>query len=202
LFGVYLAGGARNSSRVGELDEEMVYESRVGDVFSLGATSWRIEEITHDRVTVSPAPGRAGRLPFWKGDTLGRPMELGAAVGAFVREVASTDDATARERGARAGLDEWATDNLLTYLREQHAATGQVPDDTTIVVERFRDELGDWRVCILSPFGARVHAPWALALAARLRDGLGLEVNSIWSDDGIAIHLPDADTPPPARNTP
>ncbi|NED93767.1 ATP-dependent helicase [Phytoactinopolyspora alkaliphila] len=201
LFGVYLAGGARNSSRVGELDEEMVYESRVGDVFSLGATSWRIEEITHDRVTVSPAPGRAGRLPFWKGDTLGRPMELGAAVGAFVREVASADDAAARERGAQAGLDEWATDNLLSYLREQRAATGQIPDDTTIVVERFRDELGDWRLVVHSPFGAQVHAPWALALDARLRERYGVDVQAVYADDGIILRIPDTFTSADAEPT-
>src|SRR5690606_34142377 len=145
-------------------DEEMVYESRVGDVFSLGATSWRIEDITHDRVLVSPAPGQPGRLPFWHGDTLGRPAELGAAVGAFVRELGGLDETAACERARSAGLDDWAIDNLLAYLAEQREATTHVPDDRTIVIERFRDELGDWRLVVHSPYGARVHAPWALAI--------------------------------------
>ncbi|WP_222851510.1 ATP-dependent helicase, partial [Phytoactinopolyspora mesophila] len=193
LFGVYLAGAdtRRTNSRVGELDEEMVYESRVGDVFSLGATSWRIEEITHDRVIVSPAPGHAGRLPFWKGDTLGRPAELGAAVGAFVREIAAADEPDARQRATHAGLDEWATDNLLEYVHEQRAATGQVPDDQTILVERFRDELGDWRLVVHSPYGAQVHAPWALALGARLRERYGVDVQAVYADDGVVLRIPD-----------
>ncbi|WP_129666553.1 DNA glycosylase AlkZ-like family protein, partial [Phytoactinopolyspora endophytica] len=193
LYGVFLAGQdtRKNSARVGELDEEMVYESRVGDVFSLGATSWRIEEITHDRVVVSPAPGRPGRLPFWKGDQLGRPVELGAAVGAFVREVSGADDADARTRAEEAGLDQWATDNLLSYLADQGSATGHVPDDQTIVVERFRDELGDWRLVVHSPYGAQVHAPWALALSARLRERYGADVQAVHADDGIVLRIPD-----------
>jgi ATP-dependent Lhr-like helicase len=190
LFGVFLAGSER-AARVGELDEEMVYESRVGDVFALGATSWRIEEITHDRVLVSPAPGQPGRLPFWKGDILGRPSELGQAVGAFVREIAALDDEAARRRAADAGLDEWATDNLLGYLREQRQATGHIPDDQTLVVERFRDELGDWRLIVHSPYGARVHAPWALAIGARLRERYGVDVQAAHADDGIVLRIPD-----------
>jgi ATP-dependent helicase Lhr and Lhr-like helicase len=193
LFGVYLVSGGGGGARVGELDEEMVYESRVGDVFTLGSTSWRIEDITHDRVLVSPAPGQPGRLPFWKGDALGRPAELGAALGAFVREVASRPDASARERLSEAGLDEASTDNLLRYLHEQRAATGHVPDDRTIVLERFRDELGDWRVVLHSPFGAQVHAPWALALAGRLRERYGVDVQAMHADDGIVVRLPDMD---------
>ncbi|HJU98602.1 MAG TPA: hypothetical protein VJ644_11555, partial [Jiangellaceae bacterium] len=178
-------------ARVGELDEEMVYESRVGDVFALGATSWRIEDITHDRVIVSPAPGQPGRLPFWKGDALGRPAELGAAVGAFVREVSASDDDAARERASAAGLDEWASDNLIRYLREQREAAGHVPDDRTLLVERFRDELGDWRLVVHSPFGAQVHAPWALAIGARLRERYGVDVQAAHADDGIVLRIPD-----------
>ncbi|WP_026875590.1 ATP-dependent helicase [Jiangella gansuensis] len=193
LFGVFLVGSdpRKGGARVGELDEEMVYESRVGDVFALGATSWRIEDITHDRVLVSPAPGQPGKLPFWHGDTLGRPAELGAALGAFVREIDRLPDAKARERAARAGLDEWAVDNLLAYIREQRAATGHVPDDRTLVVERFRDELGDWRLILHSPFGARVHAPWALAIGARLRERYGVDVQAAHADDGIVLRIPD-----------
>ncbi|MGH8824508.1 MAG: ATP-dependent helicase [Jiangellaceae bacterium] len=190
LFGVFLAGSER-AARVGELDEEMVYESRVGDVFALGATSWRIEDITHDRVIVSPAPGQPGRLPFWKGDALGRPAELGEAVGRFVREISALPDDAARDRAAVAGLDEWATGNLLAYLREQREATGHVPDDRTLLVERFRDELGDWRLIVHSPFGAQVHAPWALAVGARLRERYGVDVQAAHADDGIVLRIPD-----------
>ena len=191
LFGVFLAGAETPGRRVGELDEEMVYESRVGDVFALGTTSWRIEDITHDRVLVTPAPGVPARLPFWKGDSLGRPAELGAAVGRFVGEVARLAPKPARERVRAAGLDEWATDNLLGYLNEQREATGHVPDDRTLLVERFRDELGDWRVVIHSPYGAPVHSPWALAVAARLREAYGLDVQAMPADDGIVLRLPD-----------
>jgi ATP-dependent Lhr-like helicase len=195
LFGVYLVEGG---GRVGELDEEMVYEARAGQTFLLGASTWRIEEITRDRVHVSPAPGIPGAVPFWKGEGVGRPYELGEAIGRTARELVALADEPARQRLVeRNALDERAAENLLTFLREQEAATGVLPSDRTIVVERFRDEIGDWRLCVLTPFGGRVHAPWALALAARLRESLGLEVNSIWSDDGIALHLPEADTPPP-----
>jgi ATP-dependent helicase Lhr and Lhr-like helicase len=194
LYGVFLAGAqdsSRAGRRVGELDEEMVYESRVGDVFTLGTTSWRIEDITHDQVLVTPAPGQPGKLPFWHGDALGRPAELGRAVGAFVREVAALGPQDARARVAAAGLDEWAADNLLAYLNEQRQATGHLPDDRTIVVERFRDEIGDWRVVVHSPFGAQVHAPWALAMAARLRERFGVDVQAMHADDGIVLRLPD-----------
>ncbi len=191
LYAVFLATGEGPGRRVGELDEEMVYESRVGDLFTLGTSTWRIEDITHDRVLVTPAPGLPGRLPFWKGDTQGRPAELGRAVGAFVREVEALSPAAARERVRAAGLDDWAADNLLTYLREQREATGHVPDDRTIVVERFRDELGDWRIAVLSPFGAQVHAPWALAVSARMRDRFGVDVQAMHGDDGIVLRLPD-----------
>ncbi|WP_183091523.1 ATP-dependent helicase [Streptomyces radicis] len=195
LFGVFLAGAdpRKGGGRVGELDEEMVYESRVGDVFTLGTTSWRIEDITRDRVLVTPAPGIAGRLPFWKGDQLGRPLELGRALGAFLREIGGLDDGAARERLASAGLDAWAVDNVLAYLGEQRQACGHVPDDRTIVVERFRDELGDWRVVVHSPFGAQVHAPWALALGARIGERFGLDAQVMHADDGIVLRLPDAD---------
>ncbi|MEU3569282.1 ATP-dependent helicase [Kitasatospora sp. NPDC036755] len=201
LFGVFIAGSAasdpktakKGGGRVGELDEEMVYESRVGDVFTLGTTSWRIEEITHDKVLVTPAPGVPGRLPFWKGDTLGRPLELGRALGAFTRELSALGPEAATERLKRAGLDDWAAANLLDYLAEQRAACGHLPDDRTIVVERFRDELGDWRIVVHSPFGAQVHAPWALALGARLREKHGLDPQVMHADDGIVLRLPDAD---------
>ncbi|HEY2763124.1 MAG TPA: DEAD/DEAH box helicase, partial [Pseudonocardiaceae bacterium] len=170
LFTVMTPGGADGAgSRVGELDEEMVYESRVGDTFLLGSSAWRIEDITRDRVIAVPAPGEPARMPFWKGDAPGRPLELGRALGAFVRELSSAPVAAAVERARGAGLDEWATANLLTYLREQREAAGHVPDDRTVLVERFRDELGDWRMVVHSPFGAQVNGPWALAVGARLR---------------------------------
>ncbi|ADG74439.1 DEAD/H associated domain protein [Cellulomonas flavigena DSM 20109] len=207
LFGVFLAGDAgtsdvpadaertggrvRGGKRVGELDEEMVYESRVGDTFTLGSSTWRIEDITPDRVLVTPAPGVPGRLPFWKGDAPGRPAELGRALGAWVRELAALPDDGARERAEQAGLDPWAADNLLAYLRDQQEATGQVPSDRVVVVERFRDELGDWRIVLHSPYGARVHAPWALVLAARLRERYGVDAAAMHADDGIVLRLPD-----------
>ncbi|CRK55739.1 Probable ATP-dependent helicase lhr [Alloactinosynnema sp. L-07] len=178
-------------SRVGELDEEMVYESRVGDTFLLGTSSWRVQDITHDRVIVTPAPGEAARMPFWKGDAPGRPLELGRALGGFVRELSSMDTQAARERAAAAGLDEWAIDNLMAYLGEQREATRHVPDDRTILVERFRDELGDWRLVVHSPFGAQVNAPWALAIGARLRERRGVDAQIAHGDDGIVIRLPD-----------
>ncbi len=195
LFGVFLAGAdpKKGGGRVGELDEEMVYESRVGDVFTLGTTSWRIEDITRDRVLVSPAPGVPGRLPFWKGDQLGRPLELGRALGAFLREIGALTPEAARARLLAAGLDAWAADNVTAYLDEQRRACGHVPDDRTIVVERFRDELGDWRVVVHSPFGAQVHAPWALALGARLSERYGMDAQVMHADDGIVLRLPDAD---------
>lgn len=195
LFGVFLAGAdpKKGGGRVGELDEEMVYESRVGDVFTLGTTSWRIEDITRDRVLVSPAPGVPGRLPFWKGDQLGRPLELGRALGAFLREVGGLPAEDARLRLLAAGLDAWAADNILAYLDEQRRACGHVPDDRTVLVERFRDELGDWRVVVHSPFGAQVHAPWALALSARLAERYGMDAQVMHADDGIVLRLPDAD---------
>ncbi|RFU84498.1 ATP-dependent helicase [Streptomyces triticagri] len=195
MFGVFLAGSdpRKGGGRVGELDEEMVYESRVGDVFTLGTSSWRIEDITRDRVLVSPAPGVPGRLPFWKGDQLGRPLELGRALGAFLRELGGMDDAPARARLTAAGLDTWAVDNVLGYLTEQREACGHIPDDRTIVVERFRDELGDWRVVVHSPFGAQVHAPWALAIGARLTERFGMDAQVMHADDGLVLRLPDAD---------
>ncbi|HYB15629.1 MAG TPA: ATP-dependent helicase [Streptosporangiaceae bacterium] len=200
LFGVFLASdNSRQPRRVGELDEEMVYESRVGDVFVLGASSWRIEDITPDRVLVTPAPGQPGRLPFWHGDTPGRPAELGRAIGAACRELAAGSEADAIAKLGRAGLDELAARNLTRYLADQRAATGYVPDDRTLVVERFRDELGDWRVVLHSPYGDRVHAPWALAIAARLRERYGaMDVQALHTDDGIIIRVPDSDEPPPS----
>ena len=191
LYAVTLPDGRR----VGELDEEMVYEARPGQTFLLGATTWRIEEIGRDRVIVTPAPGLPGAVPFWKGDTLGRPRELGEAIGAFARW-AVDQPAEVLERDY--DLDERAARNLIEFLAEQQQATGVIPSDRTIVVERFRDEIGDWRLCVLSPYGGRVHAAWSLALSARIRDQLGLESDAIYSDDGIIIHLPDAEEPPGA----
>ncbi len=199
LFGVHLVADAsgKGGGRVGELDEEMVYEARQGQTFMLGASTWRIEEITRDRVLVSPAPGVPGAVPFWKGEGVGRPYELGARIGKASRELVALPDGKAIDVLRNDySLDERAATNLLSFLREQERATGTVPSDRTIVVERFRDEIGDWRVCILTPFGGRVHAPWGMALAARLRDSIGLDVQSIWSDDGIALHLPEADATP------
>jgi ATP-dependent Lhr-like helicase len=192
LYGVHLPDGRR----VGELDEEMVYEARPGQTFLLGASTWRIEEITRDRVIVTPAPGAPGAVPFWKGDGVGRPKELGEAIGAFVRE---SVDREPSELAGEYDLDERAARNLVAFLREQRDATRVVPSDRTIVIERFRDEIGDWRLCVLSPYGGRLHAAWALALSARIRDEFGLESDAIWSDDGIIVHLPDADEAPAAE---
>ena len=189
LFGVFLPDG----TRVGELDEEMVYESRPGETFVLGASTWRIEDITFERVTVSPAPGQPGKMPFWHGDRPGRPLELGRALGAFVREIRDLDDAAATERlMTHYNLDAFAAGNLQQYLAEQVEATGAVPDDRTVVVERFQDEIGDWRICILSPFGTPVHAPWAMAIERRLMDRYDIPVESMWGDDGIVIRLPES----------
>jgi ATP-dependent Lhr-like helicase len=199
LFTVYLATDNDKPSRVGELDEEMVYESRPGDVISLGATSWRIVEITHDRVMVLPAPGQPARLPFWRGDGIGRPPELGAAVGAFTGELAGLGADAFAERCAAMGFNDYATDNLKRLLDDQREATGTVPTDTTFVVERFRDELGDWRVILHSPYGLRVHGPLALAVARRLRERYGIDEKPTASDDGIIVRLPDTeDTAPGA----
>jgi ATP-dependent Lhr-like helicase len=193
MFTVMTPGGADGAgSRVGELDEEMVYESRVGDTFLLGSTSWRIVDITHDRVIAVPVPGEPARMPFWKGDAPGRPLELGRALGAFVRELNGAGVDAARSRIHSAGLDAWAADNLLSYLREQREATGHVPDDRTVLVERFRDELGDWRMVVHSPFGAQVNGPWALAIGARMRERRGVEAQVASADDGIVLRLPDA----------
>jgi len=192
LFGVFIVDGG---GRVGELDEEMVYEARAGQVIMLGASSWRIEEITRDRVLVSPAPGLPGAVPFWKGEGVGRPYELGEAIGTFTREILSLSEARAMDR-LTTDLDRRAATNLLAFLREQERATGVVPSDRTVVVERFRDEIGDWRVCLHTPLGGRVHAPLALALEARLQERLGVDARALWTDDGIAFHLPDVESPP------
>ncbi|MFT5268691.1 MAG: ATP-dependent Lhr-like helicase [Acidimicrobiales bacterium] len=186
LFGVFLPDG----TRVGELDEEMVYESRPGEVFLLGASSWRIEEITFERVIVTPAPGVPGKMPFWHGDGPGRPIELGEAMGEFIRDIGARKDAV-EWLHAEVGLDPLAANNLLGYLDDQAEATGIVPDDRTLVVERFRDEIGDWRICIHTPFGAQVHAPWSMALRARLEEEFATSIEMIYSDDGIVLRLPE-----------
>ena len=205
LFPVYLVSGdeERGPKRVGELDEEMVYESRAGEVITLGASSWRIEEITHDTVRVSPAPGQPARLPFWHGDRMGRPYALGVQTGAFTRALSSldaTDSAAARQQLEQLGLDTWAVDNLLAYLREQRESTGAVPSDTRMIVERHRDELGDWRVVLHSPLGYGVHAPWALAVRARIEERYGVDASVMASDDGLILRLPAMEDVPPGAD--
>src|SRR5262249_47207301 len=189
--GLYAVHAGEGGPRVGELDEEMVHESRVGQTFFLGASTWRILDITRDRVIVAPAPGVPGKLPFWRGEGPGRPIELGRAVGAFVRRVGKEPRADWLRRDFF--VDEDAAERLIALVEEQLAATGALPSDDTIVVERFRDELGDWRVCILTPFGARVHAPWALWIEQHL----GGRAQAIWSDDGIALRFADMEPPEP-----
>ena len=193
LFGVFLAGATRGA-RVGELDEEMVFESRTGDTVILGASTWRIEEINHDRVLVSPAPGEPGKMPFWHGDRAGRPAEFGQRIGEMTRELAALPRPVAYTKLVEEhSLDALAAENLLRYIEDQAAATGQVPSDQHILIERCRDELGDWRVCVLSPFGSRVHAPWCMAVASRLRTARGIQAEAMWSDDGFVIRLPEAE---------
>ncbi|WP_296899795.1 crosslink repair DNA glycosylase YcaQ family protein, partial [Thiohalocapsa sp.] len=183
--------------RIGELDEEMVFETRAGECILLGASTWRVEEITRDRVIVSPAPGEPGKLPFWRGDGPGRPVELGRAVGVFCREVASREPEAAIDWiRQQAPLDDFAAANLAAYIHEQREATGKVPDERTIVIERFRDELGDWRICILTPFGARIHAPWAMALQWQLERREGFEIQVMYTDDGIVLRMADGDELP------
>ena len=199
-YGVFLAGNEGKNSRVGELDEEMVFETRPGDIFLLGASSWRVLEITKDQVLVVPAPGEAGKMPFWRGDGPGRPMEFGRAIGSLSRRLVRMDrDEAQKALTTEHSLDERAATNLLTYLHDQAAATEEPPSDKTIIIECFVDEVGDWRVCILSPFGSRVHAPWAMAVAARLRSDTTGEVDMMWTDDGIVFRLPEADEPPPVE---
>jgi len=197
LYGVFLVGERGPAARVGELDEEMVFESRVGETFLLGASSWRIEEITHDRVLVSPAPGQPGKMPFWKADAAGRPLELGRHIGELVRTLRQMPPAAAIQRLTKHhDLDAQAAENLVRYLADQASATGAVPDDRTILIERCRDELGDWRLCVLSPFGGRVHAPWAMAAVERARAETGLDVETMWTDDGFVVRFPETEAPP------
>ncbi|WP_230208318.1 helicase-related protein [Microlunatus sp. Gsoil 973] len=199
LFGVFLIGEGAGR-RVGELDEEMVYESRVGDVITLGTTSWRIEAITHDQVQVSPAPGVPARLPFWKGDAPSRPAELGRALGGFVREIAAMPATESKPLLQSTGLDDWAADNLIGYLHDQQQATRGLPTDTQLIIERFRDELGDWRVCIHSPLGSAVHSPWALAIEAAARERYGVDASATATNDGIVLRIPDTESEPPGAD--
>lgn len=197
LYGVFLAHTDGKSVRVGELDEEMVFESHPNDTFILGASTWRIEDITYDRVLVNPAPGEPGKLPFWKGDGPGRPLEFGRRIGSFVRELRELPRPVALTRLITENdLDPKAAENLLQFLADQEAATGLVPDDRTIVIERVRDEMGDWRVCVLTPFGSRIHIPWAMAVSARIRAARGPEIEALWGDDGFVLRFPDTDEPP------
>ncbi|MEO8069791.1 MAG: DEAD/DEAH box helicase [Acidobacteriota bacterium] len=196
LYGVFLASGGRHNVRVGELDEEMVFESRAGEVFVLGASSWRIEEITHDRVLVTPAPGQPGKMPFWKGDRAGRPLELGLEIGALTRRIVQWPQQAAMTHLTREhDLEPGAAENLVRYIHDQ-AASGGVPDAETIVIERVRDELGDWRICVLSPRGGRIHAPWCMAAAAKIQRETGIDVETLWADDGFVVRFPDVDAPP------
>jgi ATP-dependent Lhr-like helicase len=197
LYGVFLLGAERDRARVGELDEEMVFEARVGETFLLGASTWRIEQITHDRVIVSPAPGEPGKMPFWRGEAGGRPIELGFAIGKLVRELQHQPPEAALQRLQRDhGLDALAATNLLNYLGDQQRAANAVPDDRTLLVERTRDDLGDWRMLVLSSLGSRVHAPWAMAVTSKIRDELGADVECMWGDDGFVVRFADTDTPP------
>jgi ATP-dependent Lhr-like helicase len=199
LYGVFLAHVEGKSVRVGELDEEMVFESSPGETFILGASTWRIVDITFDRVLVEPAPGQPGKMPFWKGDGPGRPLEFGRRIGALVRELRALPKPVALTRlVAEHDLDPGAAENLMQFLTDQEAATGAVPDDRTIVIERCRDELGDWRVCVLTPFGSRIHIPWAMAVTARINAAGGPEVEALWGDDGFVLRFPDTDAPPDA----
>ncbi len=197
LYGVFLSGAEGKPVRVGELDEEMVFESRTGDTFILGASTWRIDEITHDRVLVSPAPGQPGKMPFWHGDNAGRPLEFGRRIGRLVRELRDMPRSAALSRLTREhDLDSMAAENLIRFLADQEIATTVVPDDRTIVIERTRDEMGDWRVCVLTPFGSRIHAPWAMAISGRIRAAGGADVEAMWGDDGFVLRFPDSDAPP------
>ncbi len=197
LYGVFLSGERSKPIRVGELDEEMVFEARTGETFILGASTWRIDEITHDRVLVSPAPGEPGKMPFWHGDQAGRPLEFGRRIGALVRELRDMPRSAAITRLTREhDLDQLAAENVMRYLADQEVATESVPDDRTIVVERVRDELGDWRVCVMTPFGSRVHAPWAMAVQGRIRAAGHADVETMWSEDGFVVRFPESDGAP------
>lgn len=197
LYGVFLSGERSKPIRVGELDEEMVFEARTGETFVLGASTWRIDEITHDRVLVLPAPGEPGKMPFWHGDQAGRPLEFGRRIGALIRELRDMPRAAAVSRLTREhDLDQLAAENVMRYLADQEVATEQVPDDRTIVVERVRDELGDWRVCVMTPFGSRVHAPWAMAVQGRIRAAGAVDVETMWSEDGFVVRFPETDNAP------
>ena len=197
LYGVFLSGSETKPIRVGELDEEMVFESRTGDTFILGASTWRIDEITHDRVLVSPAPGEPGKMPFWHGDSAGRPLEFGRRIGALIREIRELPHNAAISRLTREhDLDPAAAENMIRFLADQELATVTVPDDRNIVIERCRDELGDWRVCVLTPFGSRIHAPWAMAVTGRIRASGGPDVETMWADDGFVLRFPGTDEAP------
>ncbi|MHB1021981.1 MAG: DNA glycosylase AlkZ-like family protein [Acidobacteriaceae bacterium] len=200
LYGVFLSHTEGKSVRVGELDEEMVFENHAGDTFILGASTWRVDEITHDKVLVSPAPGEPGKMPFWKGDGVGRPIEFGRRIGALVRELRGMPRQAAISKLVREhDLAQGAAENLLRFLADQELATTAVPDDRNLVIERCRDELGDWRVCVLTPFGSRVHAPWAMAVTAKLRAAGGPDVETMWAEDGFVVRFPDTDEPPDAE---
>ena len=190
LYGVFLSGSTK-PVRVGELDEEMVFEARAGETFVLGASTWRIDEITHDRVLVSPAPGEPGKMPFWHGDRAGRPIEFGRRIGALTRTLREMPRGAAMAKlVSEHDLDAQAAENVLRYLTDQELATQEVPDDRTVVIERVRDEAGGWRVCCLTPLGSRVHAPWAMAATAKLK-AAGRDVETMWTEDGFVLRFPE-----------
>ncbi|MEC8588124.1 MAG: crosslink repair DNA glycosylase YcaQ family protein, partial [Pseudomonadota bacterium] len=199
LYGVFLLGGSETKSRVGELDEEMVFELQIGEVFRLGASMWRTLEITKDQVLVEPAPGEQGKMPFWRGDGVGRPLEFGRAIGALTRILSRASRADAQKLLTHDhALEAEAADTLYDYVAGQFEAAGDVPSDECIIVENFIDEVGDWRVVLQSPFGARVHAPWAMTVAAQLRERFS-EIDVVWCDDGIVFRVPESDSPPDAE---
>ncbi|MCH2109136.1 MAG: DEAD/DEAH box helicase [Polyangiaceae bacterium] len=197
LYGVFLSPSTSpGSRRVGELDEEMVFESKVGDVILLGASSWRIEEITHDRVIVSPAPGEPGRLPFWHGDGRGRPLEFGRLIGQFIAKVATLPfPAALKHLTQEYCLEDDAARQLIRYLDDQ-VREGALVTDKQIVIERFTDDIGDRRTCVLSPFGAKVHAPWAMAVRGALVEERGLDIDVTWTDDGLVFRMTPGDAEP------
>jgi ATP-dependent Lhr-like helicase len=194
LYTVNLA----DKTRLGELDEEFVHESRVGDAFQLGSSTWRIRAIEHDRVIVVPAPGAPARMPFWHGEFMARAPHLTRRVGALRRQLdeARTLDDLA-EIQTRYHADEATTRSLVEYVQSQRASTRHVPDDRRLVLEHFRDEVGSVRMVLHAPFGGRVNAPWGMALGRRMRERLGVEVQVQTTDDGLMLRLPDLGGAPP-----
>lgn len=194
LYTVNLA----DKTRLGELDEEFVHESRVGDAFNLGSSTWRITAIEHDRVVVIPAPGAPARMPFWHGEFMARSMHLAPRIGQLRRSL----DAAKTPDELRAIEDQYHSDadtvrSLAEYVQAQHELTEGVPDDKQLVLEHFRDEVGSIRLVLHAPFGGRVNAPWGMALGRRVRERLGVEIQVQTTDDGLMLRLPDMGALPP-----